>query len=297
MIRRQDLSVLSIYYLKYSAIRNLFLRLQNKPVTRILAFHEISNESLNYFEANLRFLAKNTNVVSFEDFFSGNLSSKRINVIITFDDGYKNWMTNAIPVLKQFKLPATFFVTSGFVDLSKADAADFNKTKLHRPVGQEYIIEGLLGKDLLRMIEKGFTIGGHTVNHSNLGMIQDRIRLRNEIVEDKDRLEKMAGVRIQYFAYPGGVYFSPFVNIPEVLKDAGYQGAVTTIRGFNTDRTDPYLLRRELTRASMPKQVFRARVYGNYDLVSSIKNFLSGLPKGNANKARRTPTRSAGQNF
>lgn len=286
MIRRQDISVLLIYYSGYSAIRNLLLRLKKKPVTRILVFHEISKESLRYFEDNLRFLVKNTNVVSLNDFFMGNLATKRTNIIITFDDGFQNWVTNAIPVLNRLRLPAAFFVTSGFVGLSKAEAAEFNKTKLRRSSGKDYEIESLSSEDLSRMIADGFTIGSHTINHSNLGMYRDQNRLRNEIIEDKNRLEKMTGVTSNYFAYPGGVYFNPFVDVPELIKEAGYKGAVTTVPGFNTTKTNPYLLHRELTRASMPERVFRARVYGNYDLILSIKGFVSMLLNGIAEKAR-----------
>ena len=276
MIRRQDLSVLFVNYLGYSVIRNLLLRIQRKSVTRILAFHEIPDKSLCYFEANLRFLAKRANVISFDNYFSGKLSSKRINVIITFDDGYKNWMTHAIPVLKRLGLPAAFFISSGYVDLSRTEGADFNRTKLHRPSGQEDIIEGLKSEDLRKMAEEGFTIGGHTANHGNLGLFRDSIRLRDEIVDDKERLEKIAGGRIQYFAYPNGVYRNTSISIPEVLKEAGYKGAVTTVPGFNTDRTNPYLLHRDLIRVSMPRRVFRANVYGNYDLVMCLKSRIPG---------------------
>lgn len=286
MIRRQDLSVLLVYYCGYSMIRNLFLRLRKKPVTRILVFHEISNESLKYFEDNLRFLVKNTNVVSLDDFFEGKLASKITNIIITFDDGFQNWITNAIPVLKKLRLPATFFVTSGFVGLSKAAAAEFNKTRLHRLSEENQEIESLCSEDLNRMIADGFVIGGHTKDHSNLGLYRDKNELRNEIIEDKSRLEKMTGVVIKYFAYPRGVYNNPFVEVPEVIKQAGYKGAVTTVPGLNTIRTNPYLLHRELTRASMPRQVFKARAYGNYDLILGIKCSISMLLKGIAKKAR-----------
>jgi peptidoglycan/xylan/chitin deacetylase (PgdA/CDA1 family) len=59
--------------------------------------------------------------VSLDDFFSGRLSAEKINVVITFDDGYKSWVTNVLPALKELELPATFFVSSGFVGLTKED--------------------------------------------------------------------------------------------------------------------------------------------------------------------------------
>lgn len=272
MIRSQDLCVLLLYYLGYSRIRNLVLRLQRQPVTRFVTFHDILPETFSNFKANIYFLKRSTNVVSLEDFFAGRLSSKKINVVITFDDGYKSWLTHAVPVLKELGLPATFFVTSGFVGISKDDEADFLRSKLFLTLGPGRITRGFNFEDVRRIVEEGFTIGGHTLNHCNLGKLRDSAQARYEIAEDKMRLEKVTGVKIKYFAYPSGVYYNPEINLAEVLKDLGYKGAVTTVPGFNSVRSSPYLLHRELTGASMPGRVFRARVYGNYDVVRFIKN-------------------------
>ena len=73
LIRRQDLSVLLLYCLGYSRIRNLILRLQRKPVARFVMFHDLPPEALGRFEANLHFLKRSTNVVSRDDFLSGRL--------------------------------------------------------------------------------------------------------------------------------------------------------------------------------------------------------------------------------
>ena len=277
MIRKQDLAVLLSYYLGYSIIRNLLFRIRNKYLTRIIAFHETFTESLAYLEKNLLFLVKHTNVVSLDEYFSGKLSSKRINAIITFDDGYKNWVDNAVPILKRLGLRATFFISSGFVDLSTKEATDFSRMKLGRMVAQKGDVQGLNSKDLRILIENGFTVGGHTIYHRNMNLYKDKNSLINEILEDKKRLEEMAGDRIKYFAYPRGICSNPNINLPTVLKEAGYVGAVTTDPGFNTRKTNPYLLHRDLARPHMPNQVFKARVYGNYDFVRFIKNISKGF--------------------
>ena len=272
LIRKQDLSVLLFYYLGYSRIRNLILRLQHRPVARFITFHDIIPESVECFKSNLHFLKQYTNVVSLDDFFSGRLSSDRINVVITFDDGYKSWVSHGIPILRDLRLPATFFVSSGFVSLSKEDEAEFIQSKLFsNPRNQRQISAGLSFDDVRSIIEKGFTIGGHTVNHCNLGKLRARNQVQYEISEDKKRLETITGGKVKYFSYPGGDYLNPVIHLPSVLKDAGYIGAVTTVSGFNYVGSNPYLLRRDLTGASLPGRVFRARVYGNYDAVRCIK--------------------------
>ena len=100
------------------------------------------------------------------------------------------------------------------------------------------------------------------------------MRLKYEIVEDKSALEKLTGAKIDYFAYPLGFFHNPHVNIIEILQESGYKAALTTVSGFNDCYTNPFLLHRELTGASMPASVFKARVYGNYDAVKWLKQII-----------------------
>ncbi len=273
-MRKQDIWVLLFYYAGYSRIRNLFFRILHIPVTRIATFHDILPEALNYFKANIYFLKRSMNVVSLEDFFLGRLSTKKINVVITFDDGYKSWLTYAVPILKKFGLPATFFVTFGFVGLSMEEEAEFMRTKLFLKPNPQRITRDLSYEDVRKIVKEGFAIGGHTLNHVNLGTLQDSAKIKYEIAEDKVKLEQIAGVEIEFFAYPSGKYDNPKINLVEILKELGYKGALTTVSGFNKSRSSPYILHRELTRASMPTAVFRARMYGNYDAVLSVKQWI-----------------------
>ena len=279
MLQRQDLFVLLPYYLGFSKVRNFIYRFQQKPVTRIVVFHDILPEALVYFKANLRFLKRHTNVVSLNDFFSSRLSANKINVIITFDDGYKSWVTHAIPALKELGLPATFFVTSGFVDLSKDDEAKFMRSSLFVMMGPRETSGGLRAEEVRRIVEEGFAIGGHTLNHCHLGKLRDRALAKREIVEDKMRLERITGERLRYFAYPTGSYHNSEIDLIGLLKEAGYRGAVTTISGFNGARSNPYQLHREITGASMTRPVFKARVTGSSDAIRFIKQRIIRDPE------------------
>jgi peptidoglycan/xylan/chitin deacetylase (PgdA/CDA1 family) len=263
---------LLFYYLGYSRIRNLILRVQRTPVARFVTFHDLPAEAIGCFKANLHFLKRSMNVVSLDDFFLGRLTSKRINVVITFDDGFKSWISDVIPTLKELGLPATFFVSSGFVDLAKEDEAEFIGSKLLLKQTLYGITSGgLNSEDLKKIVEEGFTIGGHTVNHCNLSELRDTVQLRYEITEDKKRLERLSGTKIDYFSYPFGAHHNPEINLTAMLRESGYRGAVTTMSGFNSIGSPPYLLHREITYASMHRWVFRARAYGNYDAVRFLK--------------------------
>ncbi len=275
VIRWQDSGVMLFYYLGYSRIRNFIFRLQRKRFTRIVAFHEIKPEAIECFEKKLQFLKRYTNVVTLDDYFSGRLSYEKVNVVITFDDGFKSWISYAVPLLKKNNLPATFFISSGFVGLTKEDEIDYIKSKLLLNTDYtENSIGGLSPKEVKSMVDDGFDVGGHTLNHSNLKNLRGREKIINEVFEDKQRLEKITGKQIRYFSYPLGAHINPDVDLAGILQDAGYQGAVTTVPGCNVFNTNRYFLRRELTDASMPVGLFKARVYGNYDAVVFLKKFI-----------------------
>lgn len=261
-----------LYCLGYSGARNLLLRMRRKPVARFIAFHDILPFAREAFCSKIRYLKRRTNVVSLRDFLEGRLSADRINVVITFDDGYKSWMQEAVPLLQELELPAAFFVSSGFVGLSKSEEDGYARSRLFAVSDADYrTTGGLSTEDVRQIADGGFTIGGHTVNHCRLSGCGDPSRLRREITEDKAKLEDMTGRPVEYFAYPSGEHRHPEVNLSEVLQGAGYKGAVTTVPGFNSAETDRYLLHRDLTDAPMPGAVFRARVLGNYDAVRFLK--------------------------
>jgi len=242
-------------------------------------FHDITPEALNLFKNNLAFLKRRTNVVSLNEYFMNKLSSRKINVVITFDDGFKSWVTLALPVLKEFELPAIFFITSGFIGLSKEDEVEFMRSKIFLTQRIEGSPRGLTADDVKSIAAEGFGIGGHTLNHRNMGKLRDSAQAKNEIAEDKKRLEKITGTSIEYFAYPSGAFNNREIDLKQVLLESGYKGALTTVPGFNTIRTDPFLLHRELTRAMMGRQTFKARVYGNYDAIRFLKGRLLKIYK------------------
>ncbi|GEM_PF-548247 len=275
LIPRQDIAVLLFYYLGYSRFRNFIYRIQHKPATLILTFHDVADKEIASFKNKMLFLKHRTHIVSLDDFFSGRLSALKPNIIITFDDGYPNWSSHLIPLLKSLKMSATFFVSSGCIDESIKGQSRLSSA---RRVSLPEMRQNTMGKvgraDVRRIAEEGFAVGGHTISHLNLARLTDRSRVEYEIIEDKMRLEDITGKAVDYFAYPSGAFQNPAINIINILQQTGYKGAVTTNPGFNYVGSNPYTLHRELTRASMHEQVFQARALGNYAAVTMIKNLF-----------------------
>ncbi len=158
-------------------------------------------------------------VISLADFLKELKTDKRISfktVVVTFDDGYLDNFKNAFPILKQLNFPATIFMITGNIN--------------HK---------GWLAEEDLRILgDSGVSIGSHTVNHAflpSLSASEDFF----ELTESKKRLEKILGHPVTLFSYPAGGVTQ---EIKELVKKAGYDGAVTT--NYGKPKNDPYLLHR-----------------------------------------------------
>jgi peptidoglycan/xylan/chitin deacetylase (PgdA/CDA1 family) len=128
-------------------------------------------------------------------------------VLITFDDGYRDVLTYAAPVLHRLDMPATMYVITK--RLSGRDPS-------------------FLTVPMLRRLERhGVEIGSHTVSHPDLTALSDR-QLRSELVESRRTLERALRHPVQWLAYPYGAHDA---RVVEVARRAGYVLAVTTRHG------------------------------------------------------------------
>ena len=94
----------------------------SKPGRRILVYHGLDkkgDKALNgrfisaaEFDAQIRFLAQNAQIVSLDDYFAKQFDPQRFTVAITFDDGHQTNLRYALPVLEKYAAHATFFLTA-----------------------------------------------------------------------------------------------------------------------------------------------------------------------------------------
>ncbi len=156
---------------------------------------------------------------------------------ITFDDGYQNNYTNALPVLKKYKYPATIFIV---VD-------EIGRKVQH---DRTYPEERLTKKEIKDMA-KYMNFGSHTMTHGNLA-IEKISQAKHEIADSKTAIEQITGKKVRLFCYPMG-RFNP--GVKDLLKENGYTGACSTYSGLINRQTDPYELPRiewkELTGSSI----------------------------------------------
>ena len=98
--------------------------------------------------------------------------------------------------------------------------------------------------ELRRMQGEGWGIGSHTVSHPILSRI-DQTQVRQELRDSKHALESHLQIPVEFLAYPNGkrTDFNPAVKV--LARECGFQGAVTTLGGFNAEPLDLFEIGRQ----------------------------------------------------
>jgi peptidoglycan/xylan/chitin deacetylase (PgdA/CDA1 family) len=170
---------------------------------------------------------------------------------ITFDDGYKNNLINAAPILKKFKFSATCYLVSGSIGTS--NSWDIEKGITQKPL--------MTKNDINSWIRQGMDIGAHTKTHSDLTSISFK-KAVFEIAECKSELEEKFKVPINDFCYPFGKFND---LLCKVTQDSGYYSATTMIRGRADPESNLFKLPRVPINHHTLPHLFLAKILSKYE--------------------------------
>ena len=218
---------------------------RERPRVRVIALHDVPADSKDALRAKLRRLASETRVVSLSSAYErSHLDKRRLNVALTFDDGYKEHATYVPELLEELGLPATFFVPSGSLDLSSGQADRFTRDRLRRRASLQFMTSAELAALARRPL---FEIGGHTRTHADLGQLMDQAEFDDEIAGDKAALEQLIGRPLRWFAFPFGVASNVTALALRAIEEAGYRSSFTIMPSFWTRTRSPFLVGRDFT--------------------------------------------------
>jgi peptidoglycan/xylan/chitin deacetylase (PgdA/CDA1 family) len=250
------------------AARRLAPRRSGRARVVGLCYHSVhptssfSSATPEMFERHLAWLEETCDVIQFRRMVGAANDSGRVRpaVAITFDDGYADNHEFALPLLRQYRMPATIFVTAGLIDGDPVVRARFQELRGTSAAD----IRPLEWSQIRELRAEGLEIGGHTYSHPNLIRL-DRSRIERELRVSKEILEDRLETTIDLLAYPFGKPRRHFDQTTvEVARETGYSQAAAVLFRAVRQRDSPLALPRFFTTRDSVADL-AAKVRGDWD--------------------------------
>lgn len=234
-----------------------------RPGLRVLMYHRVARidgydqltVSPERFDAQMRALATSRRVVGLVDGLRALRAGKAEQpmVAVTFDDGYRDNLVHAAPILQRHGVPATVFVTTSFCDQVASHP------RYAAPVAERLHLDWDEVAELASL--PGFEIGSHTDSHPYLPRL-GITKARDEIAGSRERIARRLGLGVRVFCYPSGDVSG---REAQLARDAGYEFAVTVAPGLNRSGFDPMLIRRTEVTQRDDEEAFALKLDGAFD--------------------------------
>lgn len=179
--------------------------------------------------------------------------------VVTFDDGYVDFLVNAWPILEEFSFTASVFLPTAFIGNARRSFK-----------GREC----LTWSEVRELSRRGVSFGSHTVTHPALHRLPWP-EVCSELRESREEIAAAIGTPVTTFAYP---YAFPqhddafVVRFCRELREQGYKAAVTTRIGRVAAGDDPFQLKRLPVNDADDPQLFQAKLAGAYDWLGWLQS-------------------------
>ena len=174
----------------------------------------------------------------------GNASLPERPVVLTFDDGFSDFYTEALPILQEYNFLATLYIVTAFVGGTSLWLQHEGETQ--RPI--------LNWEQIASISAAGIECGGHTHTHPQLDTLSPP-QAREEIIQCKSILEERLGHEIESFAYPFGYHTA---TTQRLVREAGYTSACAVKYEMSSETTNPFSLARLIVSADTGVQALAA---------------------------------------
>jgi len=262
LLRWAKAAVLWAYVYLWAPPRNFVRALLGRAHTVVLNYHRVDdgfNDAVTVgteqFRRQMRALKRRYKVIDMDTFLSQRGRRRwRTSAVVTFDDGYAD-NYEAAKVLRDERLPCTFFVSTGIVGTEKPFPHDIQRLGRRVPA--------LSWSQIREMAEWGFRFGNHTAGHRNLG--------QSALEEARAEIERAAGdLRRElgptgseaWLAYPHGKPTDISDEARQLLPDIGIRFCFSAYGGTNRPDFDPMDILRQGVNHEFSELAFRALVEG-----------------------------------
>ena len=169
-------------------------------------------------------------------------------VVLTFDDGFADFFTAALPVLQQYRFAATLYVATAFI----------GGTSRWLRYERETTCSMLTWEQLIEISASGVECGAHSHSHPQLDTLSS-MAARDEVSQSRSILEDHLGQEVRSFAYPYGYHTSA---IRRLVRATGYTSACAVRHTMSSETDDPFALARLMIHADTTIKEFAALLTG-----------------------------------
>lgn len=267
--------------------RGFFSLLQKLRITRlaawwnrqrvvILCYHGVTERSHRHpsdryglhiradrFEKQLDYLRRHYQVISLAEFVKACHNKAPLpnySVVLTFDDGYRNFLTCALPRLLARKMHVSIFlITDRIQSDNQSQVSEWSESDDEKFLSWE---------EVKTLQQHGVEIGSHTCSHRKLSEIVP-VEAERELFASHQTIATRLSQATMPLAFPYGSYSEATIAMTRKLP---YTCALTTDAGTNGQATDLFLLRRNLVGDDDDEALFAARVSGLTTLLQRVRN-------------------------
>jgi peptidoglycan/xylan/chitin deacetylase (PgdA/CDA1 family) len=183
-----------------------------------------------------------------EPYLKGETQGKVVG--ISFDDGYKNNLQNALPILLKNKFTATCYAVSSMMGGTNIWDSGLVAEKPLMTIA-----------DWRNWLANGMDVGSHTRTHADLTQLATD-EATDQIANSKKELQDALGCDVRHFCYPYGRFDTTH---SQLVQKAGYVTATTTRRGRVQTGDDLMALRRVLVAQATHLLHFSLKIVTKYE--------------------------------
>jgi peptidoglycan/xylan/chitin deacetylase (PgdA/CDA1 family) len=187
------------------------------------------------------------------------------SVVLTFDDAYRDFYTEAFPVMAKYGFSAAVFVSTAFIGDTRRQFGA-SSSDHHSITSKDCMTWG----EIDELLGKGIQFGSHTVNHPRLvDLPWDQVE--TELRESKWQLENRLGQSVKAFSYPFAYPQTQpdfVLKLKKSLATAGYDCCFTTGLGCTSCADDAFELKRVPVNTLDDGELLESKLMGNYDWLS-----------------------------
>jgi len=205
----------------------------------VIMYHHILSKdsfiatSIENFDKQMKFISENYKTLTsdeFKNYKKGKIGVPKNSVLITFDDGWRDNLEFAYPILKKYNLKATLFIITGWIDEASKIEYPFVERKHNecKKIVQKRCNEVVLNWKQVESMQDVFDIHSHT--HFHRDDYFGKISLEKELILSKERIKAKLGFETTHLCWPRGIYDE---NDIKLAKKIGYEVLYTTKRGIN----------------------------------------------------------------